>query len=963
MQKAHLYGSSMRIAASFLALVSTVTGYSYGQSLEAQQSPSDRSGLAPTVAEPVKTRPWPHELTDIPPDASLHFGRLDNGLRFVWCETPNPKGEVQLWLHVAAGSLVEEDGQRGMAHVIEHMGFNGTENYKSGEIARWGQSFGLDFGAHLNAFTSYSNTTYCLKLSDINNFLLMEALKILREFAGGMQFSAQELAAELAVIDAEERENTSPEHRTHLILETWKFDGTRRADHSPIGLHTDRSRFRPDDLRAFYKRWYAAPNLTLVLVGDLNGDPTSKIERIFGDLESADRQPATWPDMGRLKLDDAAFAHANDDLGLALLHIEWVRGWDGKLPDRADLSNQQLISVALEALNRKLSKCAAGSTSAILRAEASLKNGTLEVPLQGFEINLSAIPGKWESALAEVHRELAAVLANGFTDDEFAWAVNHQKHSLEQWIGNKEKLSTELLVGSLLKMANGDSTIPDPQKVVAAMLIELTGIDADECHAVLTSEIAKGKQRFSVIGPMDLGDDAESRILAAWRAESRKPEQDAASDSAKVFQYLSADLVPAKKDLDWDRIGDWRWSKTLENGVRLFGIQSSGELVHVRALVGDGNRSLAPKLHFMSHFANHVIPEMGLGAHSQSEWQNLLIEHEVDLRFDSKPGALVYEGYCQNDQLLLQCELISAHIADPGKRDVALEKLQAAYPDVYEALRRTPEGVIQTEFIRELYGDSEMRIAPTPEELSLLTIDTFRSWIAPQLKDGPITVILWGNTTPEEAIAIAERTFGTLGTRKAFDHIKSPAPLNMQSGLVREYSIPASAPYALVQVYWPGPDAVEDPKREWEQTLLAGVLQDRLRERVREELGLSYAPSVIARVSDLIPGEAAIIATVSCEPEQLDRALEVILSLADELARDGFEPEELERVSNPLLTLLNEEDWMVRLSRQHTKPYALDELGAEHAFLRIATPNLLSAAARSQFQRVRASIAFVRPED
>src|SRR5262245_25357871 len=168
---------------------------------------------APPAPPPLQRLPWPHEESDLPPDPALHFARLDNGLRVAWRSAARPAGHCSLRLVVHVGSREENDGELGMAHFVEHMAFNGTRRFPGTSIVEWFQRQGMAFGRDVNAFTSFASTTYAIDLPRSDDASVREGLEVLADFATGMLFTPAEVDAEKGVIDAEERERSSPEAR------------------------------------------------------------------------------------------------------------------------------------------------------------------------------------------------------------------------------------------------------------------------------------------------------------------------------------------------------------------------------------------------------------------------------------------------------------------------------------------------------------------------------------------------------------------------------------------------------------------------------------------------------------------------------------------------------------------------------------------------------------------------------
>jgi len=196
--------------------------------------------------EPVPSgtvTPWPHESSDLQVDQRIHYGSLPNGMRFAWADNPEPNDRVYLRLHVNAGSFGETDTELGMAHFLEHMAFNGSENFEPGTLIEWFQEHGMSFGADTNAHTIFSETVYKLDMPDRDEATLRDGLKVMRDFAGGLDLLEAEVQAEKGVIDGEQRERDSAGFRAFVQVLNRQFAGTRYAVRMPIGTKEVRDEF------------------------------------------------------------------------------------------------------------------------------------------------------------------------------------------------------------------------------------------------------------------------------------------------------------------------------------------------------------------------------------------------------------------------------------------------------------------------------------------------------------------------------------------------------------------------------------------------------------------------------------------------------------------------------------------------------------------------------------------------
>lgn len=214
------------------------------------------STLMPEAEVSCVSRGWPHDGSDLRPDPAVHFGTLDNGLRYVILPNREPADRVGLYLNIQAGSLHESDSQRGYAHFLEHMLFNGTENYPPGTLVEYFQSIGMGFGSDTNAHTNFHETVYRLLLPDGSEKNLREGLLVMADYARGALLLESEVERERGIILAEKRSRDSAGYRLYEKRMRFSFAGTRVAERFPIGTEEALRKADAAGLRSFYDSWY-----------------------------------------------------------------------------------------------------------------------------------------------------------------------------------------------------------------------------------------------------------------------------------------------------------------------------------------------------------------------------------------------------------------------------------------------------------------------------------------------------------------------------------------------------------------------------------------------------------------------------------------------------------------------------------------------------------------------------------
>src|SRR3989442_10502121 len=223
----------------------------------------------------------------IPLDKAIHTATLTNGLNYFVRQNSRPAKRVSLRLAVKAGSVNETDDQQGLAHLIEHMAFNGSEHFEPGELVSVFESTGSRLGPQVNAYTSFDETVYMLDLPTDKPEIVSKGLTALADFAGGLTLSAEEIDKERGVVTEEWRGGLGAGSRIRDKQLPILFYKSRYAERLPIGKPDIIRTAPPERLRSFYDTWYRPDRMAMVAVGDIDANEMEKsIKDAFGGVKA-----------------------------------------------------------------------------------------------------------------------------------------------------------------------------------------------------------------------------------------------------------------------------------------------------------------------------------------------------------------------------------------------------------------------------------------------------------------------------------------------------------------------------------------------------------------------------------------------------------------------------------------------------------------------------------------------------
>ena len=861
-------------------------------------------GLAPLLAFAAD---FAHETSDLPVDPAVTWGRLPNGLRYALRHNAEPRGRVSARLALRVGSINENENQRGLAHFLEHMAFNGSRHFPSADVVEFFQRLGMEFGGDTNASTGFDRTIYQLELPDAKPATLRESLTFFADVAGGLLLETKEIEKERGIILSEKRGRDSVGLRTFLAELDFLVPDTRFPQRLPIGTEevirtADHERFAE-----FYHAWYRPDRMVLVLVGDL--DPAAVeplVQELFAPL--AARGPALpEPRLGTVTPPEGVVAllHTEKEAGSTNVALQTVVPYVFEPDTAATRLKYVPRTLALRMLNRRLSILAK-------KEGAPFLSGLVGVTEQ-FEtfrnasIELNCRPDQWKEALGIAEQELRRAIEHGFLPEELAEAVAEMQNNLKQAARNAPTRQSASLADELADDLLERSVTLTPAAELVLYTPALGAVTPEDCGGALrdTWNETAGRKIF-VSGNLELNRAAQN-IAATYAASGRVAVAAPPRTAPAAFAYT--DFGKPGRVIDTTPVADLPATLyKFKNGVRLNLMVTDYEAgrIRVSVRVGGGTLTLPADQRGLALLANAAFTPGGLGQHSVDELQRLLAGKTVGLAFGALADTFTFGGTTNREDLLLQLQLFCAYLTDPGYRPESLRQLHKMADQTYLRLAHVPDGPLQLEAANLLArGDPRFGL-PSKDVLLRRNLDELKAWLAPQFAHGAIEVALVGDIDPEPTLAAVGRTFGALPNRKkkpAYDEARMVAKI--AEPIARQYTFESEIPKALVRLYWPARDA-RDVKFSRRIRLLTEVLTDRLRVKIREEMGSTYSPNAGADLSETYPGYGYLIADATVAPDQTRTVADAIKAVAASLQTGGVTEEELVRAKQPVLTALRE---------------------------------------------------------
>lgn len=859
-----------------------------------------------TAAAPSSA--WLPVDSDLPRDPLLRDGVLPNGIRYLILPNGEPKNQVSLRLVVGVGSLEENDDERGLAHFVEHMAFRGTHDFPNGTMAETLQRLGIAFGPDSTAFTSFVHTIYHLEVPTAHDSTLQVALHALREYASGVTFDPKLIERERGVVLSEMATRDTPESRAGDYNIQLLWPTAREVRRRVIGDADQIRGFQRDQFIAFYDAWYRPERLALIIVGDV--DAATALRLVTAEFAGLKARAPARPEPADLVTrtsapPDVGVFRDPGTVGLWLC-FEHPR-WSPRLPDtHAEREKRLHEALAFEMFALRLRKLASAPNASFVGPSASVSSG-----LRNWDVATVGVNGRiddWKTVAEDLEFQHRTAVQFGFTPAELAEARAAVATTLEQAKRSAATRPSPWLAHQLVGTLINGTVFSTPEAVQRDLTPALAATRLSDCLAAFRAAwLPKAPTVYAV---SNAGFAITRAQLAAVLNESRERPVTRPSDVA-LPEFAYTNFGPPGKVVRDERAVDLdAHLAEFANAVR-FNFKPTkyeADAVQVRVRVGTGKMSQLKSQPGIDLLADAGFLAGGVGRHTQQELSDILTGHAVQLSFQVETDALEFYAHCAPRDLLLALRIIAAYITDPGYRPEAMRQARAEYGAILSKVMASPGGPITMAATRELFDhDTRFGIA-TVDEFAARDLGELRAWLDLQLQDGPIETSLVGDISWEQAREAIGATLGALAPRQAVkDQVAAvPAVFAEHTNELKVYAIEPTMKQVALAWYWPVPEAV--PVREERRCyLLAAVLGERLRVKLREELGATYAPAAGFSHLDGFPLANYFACYAEVAPKQVKSVLEILARESKSLSEKGPTADEFERAREPYLRSMAED--------------------------------------------------------
>ncbi|ANM31992.1 hypothetical protein ABI59_00700 [Acidobacteria bacterium Mor1] len=832
----------------------------------------------------------------LPLDPAVTMGKLDNGLTYYLRPNGKPEDRVDLWLAVNAGSIQEDEDQQGLAHFLEHMAFNGTENFEKQELVDFLEKIGMRFGPDVNAYTSFDETVYMLELPTDDPEILDTAWLILHDWASGVTFDPEEVDKERGVVLEEWRLGRGAAARIQDKQFPMLFHGSRYAERLPIGKTEILKEAPASALERFYRDWYRPDLMAIIAVGDLDPAEMEKtIKARFSDLKNP-RKPRPreeYPVPGHAE----TLVSIETDPEMTNTQVQVVTKGPRKSSDSRESYRSSLVEGLYASMfNARLDELRQQADPPFLFAGAGAASfsRSSEFYFQVAAVEEGGVERGLETLLVEAER----VTRHGFTTGELERTKKQLLRGFEQAYRERDKQRSQRFANEILRHFLEQESMPGIAVELEMVREFLPTITLDEVNTLSRELISDENRVIAVSGPEKDGlvwpskgdllavfDNARKRQIAAY--EDKVKDQPLVSNPPQGGTVVSRDRI--------DELGVTVWG--LSNGVQV--VLKPTDFNNDQILIAGsspGGTSLVDDAAYTSaSYAGSLAGVGGLGEFSQVELEKALAGKVAGARAYLGELEEGVRGSASPQDFVTMLQLVYLNITAPRRDDEAIRAWMSRMHSSLVNRDARPETVFGDKYGEVLSQGHLRRKPPTVETLEQIDVERAFAIYRDRFKDaGDFVFTLVGNFDPAEIEAPVAKWLGGLpaaGRKEQWRDVGVSTPKGVVDFEVRKGLEPKSS----VRITFNG-DAEYSFKESHGLRSLAEAMQIRLREILREDMGGTYGVSVRGSISRRPQQRYSVTVSFGCAPENVEAMTRAVFAEVDRMRTEGVGQEYVDKV-------------------------------------------------------------------
>lgn len=864
-----------------------------------------------------------YKLTDtIPMDPDVKVGKLSNGLTYYIRRNAKPEKKVELRLAVNAGSVLENDNQRGLAHFMEHMGFNGSKNFPKNELVDFLQKSGVKFGADLNAYTSFDETVYILPVPTEDPAMVEKGFTVLEDWAFNNLFDKNEIEKERGVVLEESRLSKGSFERMSRLYFPKLFNGSKYANRLPIGTDTVLRTFRHETLRSFYRNWYRPNLMAVIVVGDIDpADAEKKIKAHFEKFRNptgATPRPAIIPIKQRMKPE--AMVVTDEEATNTFIQIYNFVKPAPKQKTWADYRKSLVEGLVSTLINQRLSELTQKENPPFLFAQTGYT-----AFLRGYSsFNSFAVlsQGSVEDAINALIEETNKARQFGFLQSELDRAKASLLNNIEKAFKEKDKSESGMIVGQYVNHFLNTTPIPGIAHRYNFIREALPGISLQEINDIARKMPSTSNAFTLVQAPSAMKDKLpdNNKLLQAVIAATSKPVkayEEKAVASTLLDQVPAAGKVAAEAKNE--KLGTTDF--TLSNGITIRikpTVLKNDEIIFDAWRWGGYHKyPLADKENASQ--AAVIVQQMGVKDMSPTDINKFKAGKSFSVTPYINADEEGIEGRSSVKDFETFLQLVHLYFTSPRKDESLFRSYVSREKGGLEFLSKDPSASYEDTLQKIAYNHNPWADGiPKPSDFDKLNLDRSLAIYKEIFGNAHgLHFTFVGNIDPAQAKPLIEKYIGSLPASPKENTFKDVG-VRLIDGNTEIKVKRGKESQAMINLLFEGETEYTRNNRMHLAALIE-VLNIKVIEKLREDMSGMYGGGFGGSVMKRPYEHYSIRATIPCGPENVDKLTNALLEIIKEAQEKGVEQKDLDKVKETWkkqyhVQLQNNDYWLTGLS-------------------------------------------------
>jgi len=818
----------------------------------------------------------------VPLNSSALTGFLPNGLKYFILENTVPQNRAHLALIVNAGSVLENDDQRGFAHFVEHLAFNDTARFPSLELIEYLRSMGMRFGADANAYTSYNETVYHfdIPVENVNGVKRIpdKALAILDDWSYAVSFKEEDVKSESRVVLEEMRSRLGAMDRVRKITLPILFKGSAFADRQPIGLEHIIENATSEQLKAFYSRWYTSDNMALVFVGDFDGKALeAELKNHFNMPRSLKKVETPRHELPAPKNGSFHAQIITDAELTSASYMIYFKQKKGSQRGTIEYYRNSLIDYLIDTmLSTRFEEAALDPNSASNGAWGGIWRWSQDSRF--YSMGTSPKQGKAEEALKELLLEKESIRRFGFTQSELDRAKLSLISYMEKLYSEKDKTESRTFIRGFTNHFLYGEDMSDVEWEVNAVNVMLAGINLKEISLKVKNYFSYNDINVFLIAPLSEADN----LPAVKRIKDIFTETGKAKISPRQDITVTGDLIektPAAGRITSDNTDTPTGAHiiTLSNGAKIILKQTENKNneVIMYAAANGGSANAAQDTIVSVNLLSEMLNVSGLGPYSRTELNYKLAGKQVSFSFWLSNYYRGFQGSSTTQDMITLFEMIHIFFASPKLDETAIQAMLDQYRTSLAHANDDPQRVFSRELTKLINNRHPLFMPLELDDINKVSIQKANEFLSLCLNPSDYTFVFTGNFNLDEIKELASVYIASLPQSKSMNSWKNPGIIRPSGGRNNIYK--GQDQRCIVYMGWfaPGPAAFNE-QRNQTAAVLSEYLDIVLTDEIREKMGGVYSISAGVSTAVIPTGETRLSVYFICDPSRADELIKAV---------------------------------------------------------------------------------------